>query len=48
MKKQELPAGWTEAQIAALAEHYDSQSDEDAALEFEAALDASDFRFVLG
>ena len=46
MKKQEMPPGSSEEQIKALADYYDAQSDEDAALEFEAALDAADSRLV--
>jgi hypothetical protein len=38
MKSNEFPAGWDEQSIRELIEHYESQSDEDAAAEHEAAL----------
>lgn len=35
--KQDLPRGWTEEEIRALAEYYDSRSDDEAIAEAEAA-----------
>jgi hypothetical protein len=37
-KKQRYPAGWDEERVRKVAEHYDNQSDEEAAAEIEAAL----------
>ena len=42
MKKQQLPKGWTQAQIRKLAEHHDRQTEEEQAAEIEAALNAED------
>ena len=36
--KQEYPAGWDEDRVRKLAEHYDNQTDDEAAAEIEAAL----------
>jgi hypothetical protein len=37
-KKQKYPLGWDEERVRRVAEHYDNQSDEEAAAEIEAAL----------
>ena len=37
MKKQKLPKGWTQAQLKELAQHHDTQSEEEQAAEIEAA-----------
>ena len=42
MKKQRLPAGWTEKRIRALAEYHDNQTIEEQAAEIEAALAKKD------
>jgi hypothetical protein len=39
-KKQKYPAGWDEARIRALAEHYDSQTEDEQVAEHEAAFEA--------
>lgn len=36
-KKQRYPSGWDESQVRALAEHYDSQAEEEQVAEHEAA-----------
>ena len=36
-KKRYVPDGWTEAEIKAIADHYDNQSEEDAIAEMEDA-----------
>jgi len=38
MKTTELPTGWDQQSIQELAEHYDHQTDKEAAAEHEAAL----------
>ncbi len=47
MAKQKYPAGWDEAKIRALAEHYDNQSDEEAIAEAEAAMEAEGQTLVM-
>lgn len=37
-RRNEYPKGWTEARIRRVIEHYDSQTDEEAAAEIEAGL----------
>ncbi len=39
-KKQELPPGWTQERVRNLAEHYDTQSEDEHAAEIEATLHA--------
>lgn len=38
-RKQRYQAGWDEARVRKLAEHYDNQTDDEAVAEIEAALD---------
>jgi hypothetical protein len=38
IKKSEFPAGWDETRVQDLLEHYERQTDEEAAAEHEAAL----------
>jgi hypothetical protein len=45
-KKQKLPPGWTEERIRKLAEHYDSQTEEEQAAEIEAALQAENITMM--
>jgi hypothetical protein len=40
VKKQKLPAGWTEERIRQLAEYYDNQTEDEQVAEHEAALQA--------
>jgi hypothetical protein len=39
-KKQKYPVGWDEERVRKVAEHYDNQSDEEAAAEIEPAVTA--------
>ena len=39
-RKQQYPAGWNEARTQALADHYDSQSEDEQVAEHEAAFAA--------
>jgi hypothetical protein len=41
MTKTSFPAGWDEARVRRLLEHYESQSDEEAVAEDEAAFEAT-------
>jgi len=41
-KKNRFPEGWDEARIREVLEHYESQTDEEAAAEHEAALSGPD------
>lgn len=41
MKANKFPAGWDEQSVRKLAEHYDTQTDDEAAAEHEAALSGS-------
>ena len=40
--KSQFPPGWDEQRVRELADHYDHQTDEDAAAEHEAALSRPD------
>ena len=40
MSKQQLPAGWDEARIKDVLDHYEGQTEDEQADEIEAALDA--------
>ena len=42
MKTQQFPKGWDERRARELAEHYDNQSDTEAAAEHEAAMAGAD------
>jgi hypothetical protein len=44
--KQRLPRGWTEKGIRKLAEHYDSQSEDERVAEIQSALDADNVTLV--
>ena len=47
MKKQsKYPKGWDEARVKRVLEHYESQSEEEAVAEDEAAYEASDHTFM--
>ena len=39
-KKQSYPAGWDEARVRKLAEHYDNQTEDEQVAEHEAAFEA--------
>lgn len=39
MSKEEVPAGWEERGVQRVLDHYESQSDEEAAAEDEAAFE---------
>ena len=41
MSKKHLPAGWDESRIQQVLDHFEAQSDEDAALEDEAAFEST-------
>ena len=41
-KKSEFPPGWDDARVRKLLDHYERQTDEDAAVEHEAALSRPD------
>jgi hypothetical protein len=41
-KKSEFPPGWDETQVRELLDHYERQTDEEAAAEHEAALSRPD------
>ena len=41
MKQSKLPSGWDEERVRRVLEHYESQTDEEAVAEDEAALSAS-------
>lgn len=41
MKQPKIPDGWDEERVRRVLEHYDTQSDEEAGAEDEAALQAS-------
>jgi hypothetical protein len=41
MKQSKFPSGWDEERVRRVLEHYESQSDEEAVAEDEAALSAS-------
>jgi hypothetical protein len=47
MRKQRLPAGWTEKRIRELAAHHDNQTVEEQAAEIEAALDDKDHTLMV-
>ena len=47
MKKQVFPPGWDAEKVKALAEYYDSQSDEEAIAEAEAALETEGQTLVM-
>ena len=42
MSKQRFPAGWDEAKVKSVLSHYENQSDEDALIEDEAAIEPSE------
>ena len=46
-KKQKYPEGWDEARVRKLAEHYDTQTDEEAVAEIEAALNDENQTLVM-
>ena len=46
MKESEFPSGWDEARVRRLLAHYESQSEEEAVAEDEAAHDSSTQTFV--
>jgi len=39
MKQSKLPKGWDDAKVKSVLSHYENQSEDDAALEDESALD---------
>ena len=41
MSKKHFPAGWDESRIQQVLDHYEAQSDEDAAVEDEAAFEST-------
>jgi hypothetical protein len=44
--KQPLPKGWTEGQVRAIAEHYDSQTEDEALAEYEVALKDPNYAWI--
>ena len=47
MKKQVFPPGWDAKKVKALADYYDNQSDEEAIVEAEAALETEGQTLVM-
>jgi hypothetical protein len=46
MKKEPLPEGWTEEKVEEILRHYESQTDEEAMAEDEAAWRSPDESFI--
>ncbi len=46
MSDQKLPAGWSEAQIRSVIDHYENQTEDEQADEIEAALDAENITMM--